>query len=134
MMTPTRPYFLRAVYQWIIDNDCTPHLAVNATLPEVSVPEEYVEDGQIVLNISPSAVQTLMIENEFLSFSARFAGTPRNVYVPMQSVLGIYARENGQGMAFPDEPAYLKPAEPSDDEPQPPSPPPKGRPSLKVVK
>lgn len=134
MMSPTRPYFLRAVYQWIIDNDCTPHLAVNAMLPEVSVPEEYVEDGQIVLNISPSAVQSLMIENEFLSFSARFAGAPRNVYVPMQAVLGVYARENGQGMAFPDEPAYLKPAEPAEDDPHPPSPPPKGRPSLKVVK
>lgn len=132
MMTPTRPYFLRAVYQWIIDNDCTPHLAVNATLPEVSVPEEYVEDGQIILNISPSAVQSLVIENEFLSFSARFSGTPRNIYVPMRAVLGVYARENGQGMAFPDEPAYLKPASP-DDEPEPPAPP-RGRPSLKVVK
>lgn len=131
MMTPTRPYLLRAVYQWIVDNNCTPHLAVNATLSEVSVPEEYVEDGQIILNISPSAVQSLVMENEFLSFSARFSGTSRNVYVPMRAVLGIYARENSQGMAFPEEPAYLQPAQ--SEEPEPP-PPPKGRPSLKVVK
>lgn len=131
-MTPTRPYLLRAVYQWLVDNNCTPHLAVNATLPNVSVPEEYVEDGQIVLNISPSAVQALQMENDYLSFSARFSGTPRNVYIPMQAVLGIYARENNQGMAFPEEPAYLNSTQTED--PEPPPTPPKGRPSLKVVK
>lgn len=137
MMSPTRPYFLRGIYQWIVDNDCTPFLAVDATVANVSVPVEYVEDGQITLNISPSAVMGLQIENEFLSFSARFAGTPRNIYVPMAAVLGVYARENGQGMAFPEEPFYLaqEEAESMEEEtpPEPPKPG-KGRPSLKVVK
>lgn len=131
-MTPTRPYFLRAVYQWIVDNDCTPYLAVNASLPKVMVPEEYIEDGQITLNISPSAVMSFVIENDYLSFSARFSGTPRNLYIPMAAVMGLYARENGQGMAFPDEPYYLE-EQAAADEPEPPQPP-RGRPSLKVVK
>lgn len=136
VMTPTRPYFLRAVYQWIVDNNCTPFLAVDATLKDVSVPLEYVEDGQITLNISPSAVMYLEMADSHVSFSARFAGTPRNLYIPMAAVLGIYARENGQGMAFPDEAGYeeaLLDDAPS-DEPEPPKPSGGGRPQLKVVK
>lgn len=131
-MTPTRPYFLRAVYQWILDNNCTPFLAVNAQLPGVSVPVEYVEDGQITLNISPSAVAYLQLENTHVEFNARFGGTPRNIYVPMAAVLGIYARENGQGMAFPDEyDGDIEEEYEPDEEPEPPKP---GRPQLKVVK
>lgn len=131
-MTPTRPYFLRAVYQWIVDNNCTPFLAVNADIDGVSVPVEYVENGQITLNVSPSAVAYLQIENSHVEFNARFGGTPRSIYVPMAAVLGLYARENGQGMAFPDEYDLEDiDAELPDDEPEPPKP---GRPQLKVVK
>lgn len=131
-MTPTRPYFLRAVYQWIVDNDCTPFLAVDAQLPGVNVPQEFVEDGQITLNLAPSAIAYLQMENSHIEFSARFSGTPRNIYIPMAAVLGIYARENGQGMAFPEEYDDLPP---SDDEgPEPPEPPKPGRPNLTVVK
>ncbi|SRR5690554_3322927 len=132
-MTPTRPYFLRAVYQWIIDNDATPFLAVDAQLPGVNVPQEFVEDGQITLNLSPSAIAHLQMENSHVEFNARFSGTPRNIYIPMAAILGIYAKENGQGMAFPEE--YLADASLADDEgPEPPEPPKPGRPTLTVVK
>lgn len=133
-MTPTRPYFLRAVYQWIVDNNCTPFLAVDAQLPGVNVPLEFVEGGQITLNIAPSAVAYLQMEDSHVEFNARFSGTPRNIYVPMAAVLGIYARENGQGMAFPEE--YLASAadDENDEGPKPPEPPKPGRPQLKVVK
>lgn len=131
-MTPTRPYLLRAVYDWIVDNDCTPFLAVNAEWPEVTVPMDYVEDGQITLNVSPTAVASLHMDDDAVSFNARFSGTPRNIYVPMGAVIGIYARENGQGMAFPDE--YEMP-EGSGDDPDPPTPAGGGgKPRLKVVK
>lgn len=105
-MTPTRPYFVRAVFDWLLDNHCTPFLAVNADFPEVEVPLEHVDDGQITLNISPSAVANFHMDNEYVSFSARFSGTARNILVPMGAVLGVYAKENGQGMAFPDEELY----------------------------
>ncbi|CAA0083745.1 Stringent starvation protein B [BD1-7 clade bacterium] len=106
MMTPTRPYFLRAVYEWILDNECTPFLAVNADAPGVEVPREYVEDGQITLNLAPSAIVDLQMTNDGIEFSARFSGVAQLVSVPMAAVMGIFARENGQGMAFPDEPGF----------------------------
>ncbi|CAA0114418.1 Stringent starvation protein B [BD1-7 clade bacterium] len=106
MMTPTRPYFLRAVYEWILDNECTPFLAVNADAPGVEVPREYVEDGQITLNLAPSAIVDLQMTNDGIEFSARFSGVAQLVRVPMVAVMGIFARENGQGMAFPDEPGF----------------------------
>lgn len=99
-MTSSRPYLVRALYEWILENACTPHIVVNALLDEVEVPLEHVKDGQIVLNISPVAVQNLDIDDHYLSFSGRFAGIPRSVLVPMPALLGIYARENGQGMMF----------------------------------
>lgn len=99
-MTPNRPYLLRAFFDWIVDNQCTPHLVVNADFPAVQVPTQFVQDGQIVLNISPSAVTQFAMDNQQLSFNARFGGQPMQVYVPMGAVLAIYARENGEGTVF----------------------------------
>jgi stringent starvation protein B len=130
-MTSNRPYLIRALYAWLVDNDLTPYLLVDATHKGVMVPSEYVDGGRIVLNINPRAVSQLDIGNDGISFSARFSGASEDVWVPPAAVLGIYAKENGQGMLFPAEEA--KPNnEPPDDEPQPPKP--GKRPSLKVVK
>ncbi|BED90257.1 stringent starvation protein B [Pseudoalteromonas sp. MM1] len=99
-MTPNRPYLLRAFFDWIVDNDCTPHLVVDADYPAVQVPTQFVQDGQIVLNIGPSAVTGFSLDMEQLSFNARFGGQPMQVYVPLGAVLAIYARENGEGTVF----------------------------------
>ncbi len=102
-MNATRPYLIRAFYDWISDNDCTPHILVNANMPSVEVPTEYIEDGQIVLNIAMTAVHGLELGNTAISFQARFGGIPRDLYIPVQAVTAIYARENGRGMVFSDE-------------------------------
>lgn len=99
-MTPMRPYLLRAIYEWIVDNRFTPHVLIDADHPEVKVPRQYVRDGQIVLNISMTAVRQLELENDWISFTARFSGTSMRVYAPMVAVLAIYTKENGQGMIF----------------------------------
>jgi stringent starvation protein B len=132
----SRPYILRALYDWIVDNDCTPHILVDAMQPGVEVPSEYVKDGQIVLNVSPTAVIDLHLSNHLVTFNGRFGGRPMDVAFPVTAVLGIYARENGQGMVFePDEPP-----EPPEGGPPPADGPGSddrrsaGRPSLKVVK
>jgi len=135
-MSSNRPYLLRALYEWIVDNGCTPHIAVQADRPDVQVPLGFVKDGQIVLNISPSAAQGLSMTDEALSFQARFGGVAHKLYVPVGAVVAIYARENGQGMAFNAEPPVTAQGE-TDSEDEPPEPPkPSGgkRPSLKVVK
>ncbi len=137
-MNSSRPYLVRALYEWIVDNDCTPHLLVNAEFPGVRVPPGYANDGQIVLNVSPSAVRNLHMDNEAVSFEERFGGTAHLLYIPSGAMLAIYARENGQGMVFELEPPVDDDEEgpepdgdgPSGDEPPRPS----GRPSLKVVK
>ncbi|SEQ25983.1 stringent starvation protein B [Ectothiorhodospira magna] len=98
-MTSSKPYLIRAIYEWIVDNQMTPHLLVDAA-PEVVVPREYVENGRIVLNVAPLAVTGLLINNETITFNARFGGRPMNVMVPVDRVLAIYTRENGQGMMF----------------------------------
>ncbi|PVZ72592.1 ClpXP protease specificity-enhancing factor [Pelagibaculum spongiae] len=105
-MTPRRPYMLRAIYDWLLDNQCTPHLLVDAEQEGVVVPTQYVEGGQIVLNLAPTAVRGLELGDDEVGFSARFGGTPMQVRVPMSAVLAVYARENGQGMVFPEE--YLQ--------------------------
>jgi len=99
-LSPTRPYLARAIYEWICDNQLTPHLLVNATHPQTIVPEQFVQDGQIVLNIAPHAVHQFHMSNEAITFSARFSGASRELYVPIEAVLGLYARENGQGLFF----------------------------------
>src|SRR5690554_3190436 len=99
-MTSNRPYLFRAIYDWIVDNGLTPHILVNAEADGAMVPEGYVEDGRIILNVSPRAVSDWHQDMESLAFSARFNGATRRVSVPMPALLAIYARENGQGMAF----------------------------------
>lgn len=99
-LSPTRPYLARAIYEWICDNNLTPYLLVDATQPNTMVPEQFIQDGQIVLNIVPHAVHQLHMSNDAITFSARFGGVSRDIYVPLYAVLGIYARENGQGLFF----------------------------------
>jgi len=99
-MTSTRPYLLRAIYEWIVDNGLTPHLLVKAEHDQVMVPRQFVDNGVIVLNISPSAVRDLHLGNESIEFNARFAGQPQHVYAPIGAVQAIYARENGQGIVL----------------------------------
>ena len=98
--TSTRPYLIRALYDWCTDNGLTPYVAVLVD-DSVHVPREYVKNGEIVLNISFDATSSLKLGNEFIEFKARFAGTAREIMVPVGRVIAIYARENGQGMAFP---------------------------------
>ncbi len=105
-MLVQRPYLLRAYYDWIVDSECTPHLIVDATQPGVEVPQQFVEDGKIVLNIAPRSVQQFSMDNEAVAFNARFSGQPMKVYVPLYAIEGIYTRENGAGTIFPQEPAY----------------------------
>lgn len=131
-MTPSRPYLVRAINEWLNDNNLTPHVLVDAGRPGVQVPTAYVQDGRIVLNIGVGAVRDLFIRNEALSFSARFGGVPMDVHVPMAAVLAIYARENGQGMFF-DEDEDFPPDDSGGDEP-PPEPEKPSRPALRVVK
>ncbi|RUO62656.1 ClpXP protease specificity-enhancing factor [Pseudidiomarina insulisalsae] len=103
-MSARRPYMLRAVYEWLVDNQLTPHLVVDANQPGCQVPFEFVQDGQIVLNIAPSAVGNLQLANDRVEFNARFSGKPHHVYVPMVAVVALYARENGAGTIFEEEP------------------------------
>ncbi|MBQ0213390.1 ClpXP protease specificity-enhancing factor [Proteus vulgaris] len=105
-MSPRRPHLLRAHYDWIIENELTPHLVVDVNIDGVQVPMEYAHDGQIVLNISSRAVDSLELTPYQVLFSASFGGIPRKVRVPMAAVMAIYARENGAGMMFEPEPAY----------------------------
>lgn len=128
-MTSSRPYMIRALYEWIVDNNCTPYILVDARGPGVEVPLEHVnKEGQIVLNLNPSAIKDLDIGQDQISFSARFSGIPTQLFIPCGSVQGIYARENGQGMVFEPE-ANPEPPEP-DPKPEDSS----KRPSLRVVK
>lgn len=130
-MTSTRPYLIRAFYEWIVDNDCTPFLLVNSRLPNVCVPEKHIdEDGTLVLNLAPVAVNKLIMNNESVRFSARFDGQIWDLFIPMYAVLAIYAHENGQGMVFEEELDAI----PEENTPEA-TPPVKPRPShLKVVK
>lgn len=125
----TRPYLLRALYEWALDCGFTPHIAVDATRPGVQVPVSYVRDGQITLNLHPQAIQGLTIGNEAITFQARFGGVSQGVNVPVNAVLAIFARENGRGMQFPREEG----AEPPPETP-PESPAPKKGSHLKVIK
>jgi len=110
-MSSSRPYLIRALHEWISDNQFTPYLLVDAEQDDVSVPRQFVQDGKIVLNISWDAVRELNIGNDGIEFNARFSGSPMHVTVPINAALAIYARENGQGMVFV--------AEGDDDQPPP---------------
>jgi stringent starvation protein B len=141
----TRPYLIRALYDWCSENGFTPYVAVKVD-NSVQVPREYVQGGEIVLNVSMDATSSLKLGNDFIEFKARFGGKPREIMVPIHRVMAIYARENGQGMAFPvsDEesaPAALSAVDSpalesmdSEDKPEPPSPSNPSRPALKRIK
>ncbi|WP_323135129.1 ClpXP protease specificity-enhancing factor [Methylophaga sp. OBS4] len=129
-MSPQKPYLIRAIHEWLLDNACTPYVLVNTHHEGVQVPLDYVKDHRIVLNIAPDAIRDLLIDNEWVSFSARFAGKPMDVFVPIAAVQAIYGKENNEGMFFPEE-ETPPPPEPSDEGPTSKG---KGRPSLKVVK
>jgi stringent starvation protein B len=107
----TKPYLIRAIYDWCTDSGFTPYVAV-AVDESVRVPAEFVNNGEIVLNVSALATSRLLIDNEAISFQARFGGVPRDVHVPMERVIAVYARENGQGMAFDVPRAMSAPASP----------------------
>lgn len=131
-MTSSRPYLVRAMYQWIVDNGTTPYLLVDADVDAGSsqLPTEHIQDGKIVLNIAPMAISGLVLGDEEITFNARFSGKPRAIHVPIQAVLAIYARENGQGMMFTEDDGALANESESDDEPDPDKP----KPTLRVVK
>ena len=100
-MTSPRPFLLRALYEWIVENGCTPHLVANADTPGTLVPPHAVQNGRITLNIAASAVGGLKMDNEAVSFTARFGGVVRPIYIPIEGVLSLYARETGAGMGLP---------------------------------
>lgn len=139
-MKARRPYLLRALHEWISDSNCTPHIVVDAAYPGVEVPRQYVKDGKIVLNVSWSATGQLRMDNEQVSFSARFGGVSTGVCVPIGAVLAIYARETGQGTIFSEDDAQPPPSDPSPPSDAPPEPPKPSSPSderrakFKVVK
>jgi stringent starvation protein B len=135
-LPPKRPYLVRALHEWMTDAGLTPHLVVDATRPGVQVPEKFVTDGRIVLNVSYGATQGLVMGNTTVAFNARFGGTPHHIEVPLPAVLGIYARESGEGLVFPTDeyPDGGTPPPPAGEPPPAPSTPPAGRPALKVVK
>lgn len=160
-MNSSRPYILRALHEWIVDNECTPHLLVDINYPQVKVPPGYAADGRIVLNTAPAAVRYFTVDNDAVSFEALFSGAPFSLYVPINAILAIYARENGQGMFFDADSDALsddedmqeddadesatKPtvlhavdtessADSTDSDDEPPRPPSPGRPSLRVIK
>jgi stringent starvation protein B len=103
-MISNRPYIIRAIYDWVVDNEWTPHMQVDANYPGTNVPQEFVQDGVIVLNVAPAAVVGLNMDNDWFSFKARFQGVERELGFAPEAVLAVFARENGQGMPFPPEP------------------------------
>ncbi len=146
-MTSQRPYLLRALYEWIVDNGMTPHVLVDARAPGVRVPAHAVKDGRIVLNIAERAVGGLRMDNDALRFSARFGGVSQSVMVPLPAVIAVYARETGQGMALPEEPRDaglaqepaevlepIAPSPPDEHGPDDPAEPPKRGGHLRIVK
>lgn len=123
-----RPYLLRAMHEWMVDNALTPHLVADAEADGLTIPAEHAKDGKIVLNISDAATRGLVLGNEAISFEARFNGVSRQLCIPVDAVLGIYARETGQGMIFSGDDSTPEPEPPSgaDDGPR--------RPNLKIVR
>lgn len=124
-MTSLKPYLIRSIYEWIVDNELTPHLLVDAGNKAAILPLDFVEDGKLVLNIKPEAIQGLSLGNETIEFNARFSGKPIHIVAPIASILAIYARENGKGMIFD--------TEDIDQDNETPPPPP-SKPQLRVVK
>ena len=137
-MTPTTPYLLRAIYEWCVDNGFTPYVAVRVN-EHTRVPMEHVRNGEIVLNVSADATRNLTLGNDLIQFSARFSGVSRELSIPIDAVTGIFAKENGQGLAFPQTEAAAEPvgeeaAAPAPAPDEKPTPPTGGKPRLQVVK
>lgn len=128
-MTSSKPYLIRALYEWILDNDTTPYILVDATGDRLVIPAGIASDGKVVLNLSPRAVENLEMTNDHISFSARFNGISEDIYCPIGSLMAIYARENGEGMMFPPEDEDSAGGDETDDGDDKP----KG-PTLKVIK
>ena len=116
-MKPQRPYLLKALYEWIVDSDEVPYILVDATVEGVQVPQQHVQDGQIVLNLGPNAVRDLVIEEQHIMCGGRFGGQHFDIYLPMAAVLAIYAKDTRQGMVFPDEEQLLAEAANEGDKP-----------------
>ena len=129
-MTPNRPYLLRAFYDWIVDNRLTPYIVVNADYPNVAVPDRFVENGKIILNIAPQAISQLSMGNSLVEFDANFSGHINHIYLPIFSITAIYAYENGRGMVFAEEDQEGG----NEDEETQPSKRIKGPPKLRIVK
>ncbi len=126
-MTPLKPYLIRSIYEWIIDNDLTPYLLVDAENSHAILPSQLIEDGKILLNVRPEAIQGLTLGNQEIEFNARFSGKPMHIVVPIAAVMAIYAKENGKGMIFDQEDDEV-------DETPPPESKPPTRPTLRIVK
>ncbi len=142
-MSSNRPYLLRAIYDWISDNNLTPYVLVDAGFAGVRVPPQVVKNGQVVLNLAMRAVANLDLGNEWISFQARFSGVSQTIQIPVQAVLALYAQENGQGMMFPadEEGGDMPPPSAPEPDDTPPAPaaadgdkPKRGAPHLRVVK
>jgi len=118
-VTSHRPYLLRAMHEWILDNNLTPYVIVSTTSPDTQVPAGQTENGRIVLNVSPTAIRNLSITNERLEFDGRFGGRAFHVSAPIAAVLAVYAKESGQGMAFEMDPGGGTDSEPAPQEPTP---------------
>lgn len=132
-MTPIKPFLIDAVRNWAVDNGLTPQLVVDASVPGVSVPRDFVDNDRIVLNVHPRAVHGYGLNGDCLVFSARFAGHSRTLEIPLTAVRAVYARENGQGISFPEDAA--KPSSLADETPTDPDcPPPGSGPRLRIVK
>ena len=129
-----RPYLVRAMHEWMSDNGKTPHVVLDATMPGVLVPPQHVKDGKITLNCSLNATRNLIIGNEQIEFETRFGGQSQVVFAPMEAVLGIYARESGEGMLFTEPHDDAEDGTDGDQPPDPPEPGPAGPPNLRVVK
>lgn len=107
-MTPRRPFFFTAIYDWLIENELTPYLLVDAMIEGVDVPQEFVSEGEIVLNLTPSAIENYVLNRDYVAFDARFKGESRSIFIPLCAVRALYAKENGVGLGFEEEPYYLQ--------------------------
>ena len=132
VMSSSRPYLLRALYDWVLANNCTPYITVNAFFAEVEVPQDYVRDGIIILNISPQAIESLTLGDTAVSFEGRFGGISSNVHVPIGAIMSIYAKENGKGMVFELETEFPPTTDPASSSPKLVSK--SSKPALKIVK
>lgn len=129
-MTPLKPYLIRSLHEWILDNGLTPYFLVDSTIENISVPRAYITDGKIILNTHPDAIENWSLDHEQISFTARFSGKVESIYIPIHAVLAVYAKENGKGMMFDEQHDDDMPPEPPED----PKPITKKAPILKVVK